>query len=139
MYAGWRVADPLRSALAGMAAGEATLVLHYAAGQLLGVYDSSIRASNRSWFVIAALLCGPLGLCGWLATKHGRLGLLARLIVPAGAMAEPLLTSDFRRSGGQVPWPQRCSDLISGALLIALGLAGGFAVLRRPSGHDRAR
>ena len=96
MYAGWRVADPLRSALAGMAAGEATLVLHYAAGQLLGVYDSSIRASNRSWFVLAAMLCAPLGLCGWLATQRSRPGVSTTAESCAGFDGRKLSSSRHR-------------------------------------------
>lgn len=129
VWAGWRLRHPLRSMVAGVCAAEVTLVLHYGLGWLLGVYDATIWSSNSMWFAAGILLCAPLGLCGWIVSRPGWLGLAARLVVSAGALAEPWVTHRFS-PWPEIPWPERYSDIVSGVVLVALGLVLTVLVVR---------
>ncbi|MDO5501499.1 MAG: hypothetical protein Q4F67_17660, partial [Propionibacteriaceae bacterium] len=101
ILAGWLVRRPLAAALAGIAAGEVALAVHYALGQVFAVYGygAHMWAANWPWFVIALVLGAPLGLLGATARRRDGWGLAARLVVPVGAIVEPFVTSKFARVG----------------------------------------
>lgn len=135
VFAGW-VMGRARSGVAvvaGVFAVEGTLLVHYSLGMLLGIYESSELSSNVVWFVAGILLCGPLGLCGWIAARPSLMGLTARLVVPVGAMLEPFATAKFQHAYPQIPWPERYSDTVSGALLILIGAGLALFFLRQGS------
>lgn len=139
VYAGWKLARPLAAFVGGIVASEATLLVHYLLGRLIGIYDSNVLSGNSYWFIGGAIVCGPLGLVGWLASRRGRLGVVARLVVPAGALAEPFVLQYFSHPFPQIPWPERWSDTSSGIILVAMGLAGVLAVLRRGRTREPGR
>lgn len=130
VYAGWRVARPVAAAVAGIVACEAALFVHYVLGWAVGMYGGDIFSSNVYWFVGAAVVCGPLGLIGWVASRRGWAALLARLVVPAGALLEPLVLGQLVQPFPQIPWPERWSATASGVILLALGALGVVLVLR---------
>lgn len=131
VYAGWVTARPLTSVMAGIVAAEATLLIHYLLGMVFGLYDSTMLSSNSYWFIAGVVLCGPLGLCGWLASRAGWLGLAALLVVPVAAIAEPFVRGTFSHPFPQIPWPERHSDTASGILLIVLGVIAAVVVTQR--------
>ena len=90
VLAGWLLRQPARAAVAGVVAGLTAMAVHDGAGQLLGAFGASAWAGDRWWFVIALVAGGPLGLLGAASRRADRRGLLARLVVPAGAVLEPL-------------------------------------------------
>lgn len=151
VYAGWQSRRPLVAILAGVAASEATLLLHYLLGMLTGLYGVGELATNVSWFLAGVVLCGPLGLVGWLAARRGWIGLAARLVVPAAAVAEPWVLGLFAPYP-ELPWPVRASSIVCGVLLTVIGVVAGLAVLvtgpagfrlpgdeERPEGRGRVR
>ena len=79
-------------ALAGCLAAACAVLAYY-------VSDCVLRAEPFGWYVqdllvwlpAAVLLCAPLGALGALARRAGLLGLLARLVVPAGAALQMLV------------------------------------------------
>jgi hypothetical protein len=89
VLAGALVVRPVPGAVTGwLAAGVALFafdatdaVVHHAS---LG---SALRA-DLSWWAVSLLFCPLLGLVGSTARRPGRSGLLARLVVPAGAALE---------------------------------------------------
>lgn len=115
---GWLVRRPVQAAAAGVVVGLTALVVHDGVGQLLGLFDAGPWAGDRSWFVVAGVAGGPLGLLGAAGRRSDRWGLLARLAVPVGAVLEPLLLG---------------SPASSGAVLVVAGAVGGVTVLRRAS------
>ncbi|WP_226343894.1 hypothetical protein [Agilicoccus flavus] len=130
VYAGWRVRRPIASIVAGAVAAEMTLFVHYALGMALRIYPDEMFTSNVDWFVAGVVLCGPLGLVGCWAALRDLAGLLARLVVPAGAAVEPFSTRKFVALWPEIPWPERWSDAASGPLLLALAAAGAVVVVR---------
>ena len=98
VLAGWLVRRPGPAAATGVAAAVGALVVHHAVGTALGVFGPGIWTSNLSWFVVAAVTAGPLGLVGALARRRGTVGLLARLVVPVGALLEPVVTGSLTPS-----------------------------------------
>ncbi len=131
VYAGWQMGRPRAAAVVGLAAAEGTLLVHYVLGMTLGIYDSTALSSNVIWFLAAAIVGGPLGLCGWIASQPGWAGLAARLLVPLGAVLEPIATGRFTHPFPQVPWPERYSDTASAVLLMILGVLLTAVVLQR--------
>lgn len=132
VYAGWRVRRPLLAAAGGIGAPLVTLFLHYTLGSLLRIYDFGEAANNQIWFLAALVLGAPLGLCGACCARPSWVGLLARLVVPAGAILEPFLLGKLTPPeifGRLLPWPERYSDIVSGVVLIVLGVMGGAFVL----------
>ncbi|XVX20162.1 hypothetical protein ACQP1U_18085 [Actinomycetota bacterium] len=89
VLAGWLVRRPAQAALAGVLSGELALVAHYGIGQVTGIYESGIWASNFYWFIAPLLFGVPLGLIGAAARRLDVWGLLAGLVVPLGAVLEP--------------------------------------------------
>lgn len=137
IVAGWLVRRPLPAALAGVAAGEVALVIHYGLGQVFGIYDADIWASNSYWFVAALLLGAPLGLIGALARRADILGLLARLVIPAGALIEPFYLGMLRPIP-DLPAPDRISSIVCGVILIVGGVVGAAVVIQRWRGARSA-
>jgi hypothetical protein len=108
-----------------------SLLVHYLVMMLLGVADSSAFTGNTLWFVAAIALGAPLGACGWVASHRGILGLAARLVVPGGAVLEPLVTGAFHHPYLEIPWPERYSSIASGVVLIVLGIGMALVVVWR--------
>jgi hypothetical protein len=131
VLAGWLVRRPGPAAAAGVAAAVGALVVHYAVGTALGVFGPDIWTSNLSWFVVAAVTAGPLGLVGALARRRGPVGLLARLVVPVGALLEPVVTGSLTPPRFPTTTPDRVSDVVSGGVLVVLGAFAVAVVVRR--------
>ncbi|WP_432570712.1 hypothetical protein [Kineococcus sp. SYSU DK005] len=140
VLSGWLVRRPAHGVLAGVVASLTALVVHYGAGQMLGVFASSIWGQNAGWFAIAALTGGPLGAVGAIARRRGPWGLLARLTVPVGAVLEPFVLGVFTVPQ-HLPRLERVSGVVSGLVLVAAGVAGVLAVAveRARSGRDDER
>ena len=134
VLSGWLVRRPARALVAGVVAPLTACVVHYGAGLALGVFEPSVWAENSSWFLAAVVLGGPLGLVGALARRPGARGVLARLVVPAGAVLEPLVMGLFSTPAA-LPWPQHVADLTSGTVLLAAGTAGFLRVLTAGGGR----
>lgn len=130
VLAGRIMRRPGPAALAGVLVSEAALVVHYAVGSLTGTMPWSIWGNNLSWFVIALLLCAPLGLIGALTHHLDTWGLLARLVVPAGAVME-VATSHFFDSSAGVDTADRWASAGAGLVLLGGGLLGGTFIVRR--------
>lgn len=131
IVAGWLVRRVPQAVLAGLVAGTLALLIHYGLGRLLGVFPPEVWASNSSWFLAAAITGGPLGLIGAAARRRGLLGVLARLVVPVAALAEPVVVGMFTQPE-ILPWPDRASSAIAGGALVAVGLVGLLRVLLAP-------
>lgn len=129
VLAGWFVRRPLQAAAAGIIAGQLALASHYLLGLALSA-PTSVVHGNEAWFVIAAVFGAPLGLVGALVHHSGRLGLLAGLVVPFGAVAEPFVRGFFTMPA-IMPWPDRVSATITGAVLVMGGLVGAVVAVRR--------
>ncbi|KGF00099.1 MAG: hypothetical protein E6Z28_05475 [Actinomyces urogenitalis] len=130
VFAGWLMSRPTISVVAAVLAAEGTLAFHYGLGQLVGMYNVGIWAENTHWFILGVLACAPLGLVGWVARRPGWPGLVAGLVVPVGAVAEPwvrtwLLQPSF------LPWPERWAGVACGLVLTVAGLAGAWLVTRK--------
>lgn len=126
--AGWIVRRPAHGALAGVTVSIVALVVHYGLGSASGTMHGAIWASNSSWFIAAVVLCAPLGVVGVLARRVDVWGLLARLVVPAGAICEPFLLGRFnpRFTADQA---DRLASAAAGSVLLVGGLAGLVLVL----------
>lgn len=130
VLAGWLVRRPGHAVLAAVAASELALVVHYAIGSVTGTMPWASWGDNISWFVAAIVLTGPLGLVGAAARRTNLRGLLARLVVPAGAITEPFVTGLIAPTfaNGPADWWART---VAGTVLLAVGLVGAGLVLRR--------
>jgi len=140
VLSGWLVRRRVPAAAAGMVSCLLALVVHYGAGRLLGQFEPTVWADNQFWIVLAVVVGGPLGLAGATARRRvDRQGLLARLVVPAGAVLEPFIDGTFTMPA-VMPWPGRVSSIVSGVVLLLAGTAGGAAVLvmhrRRQLAHQ---
>lgn len=135
VLAGWLLRRPVPAVAAGVVALLTACVVHYGVGRAVGMFDSGVWADNLYWLVGAVIIGGPLGLIGGIARRSDPWGLAARLVVPAGAVLEPLLLGRFT-TPAFLPWPNRVADVISGAILLTAGAAGGFGVL---ASHRRQR
>jgi Family of unknown function (DUF6518) len=98
---GW----PARTPLIGAAAGTAGLVLATATYYLTDVlFDIEMYRRTVGYWLVRAVLFGlPLGAAGALARRPGRVGLLAALIVPAGAAANLILFPIWTGVDGESP------------------------------------
>lgn len=137
-YAGWlwsgskaRPAPVWLPAVAAVAASLGALAGHYALGNLLGIMEASIWIENYHWFIAAVIISGPLGWLGARSAQDDRAGKLLRYLVPAGAVAEPLVTGMFwYPSGFSFPVSEVASSYTVGLLLMLLGVLGLWAVYR---------
>lgn len=117
VVSGWWLHRPRAAAAAGVVACEVTLLSHYALGRALGAFDGGVWSDNAGWFVVA-LAFGPLlGLLGAAAHRPGGGGWVASLVVPVGAVAEPLVLGWFTPPAA-VPWPVRVASVVAGVSLI---------------------
>lgn len=128
VLAGWLVRRPAQAFAAGIVAQLTACVVHYGTGTIAGMFDATIWSSNLIWFLAAAILGGPLGLLGAAARRTDWWGTAARLVVPVGAVLEPFVTGRFSEPA-LLPWPTRVSSFVSGAVLLAAGVAGAVLVL----------
>ena len=126
---GWLVRRPLPAAAAGIFGSLFSLTAHYALGQVFGTFDATIWAEKRSWFVAALVFGAPLGLVGAMARRTDAVGLGARLVIPLGAILEPIVLGMLTVSN-EWPDPVRISSIASGLILLVLGLVGGAQALR---------
>lgn len=134
ILAGWLVRRPGQAALAGPVAGLVALVVHYGLGQVvgldgLGYAGWEVWVDNREWFLAALLFGPPLGLLGSLARRANAWGLLARLVVPLAAVAEPILLGMFTQPDF-LPAPTLISSTVAGVVLVVGGLVGAALVIR---------
>lgn len=142
ILSGWLVRRPLHAFAAGIVASLLALVVHYGVGQLFGMFDETVWPANRIWFALAFVTGGPLGLVGVAARGGGPSGLMARLVVPAGAMIEPFFRGMFGVPT-MLPWPERFASVAAGIILVAAGIVGAAVVIRQrrkqpsTSGHSR--
>lgn len=127
--AGWCLRRPLRAAVAAVLTCELALVVHYTLGIATGQMHSSIWWSNKSWFIGAVVLGAPLGLVGSLARRRNVPGLIARLLIPAGAILEPFVMGMLPLPVS-MPWPDRLSSGVCGILLLTFGLTAGYLVVQ---------
>ncbi|MGJ3508100.1 hypothetical protein [Enemella sp. A6] len=139
VLAGWLVRHRWQAMVAGVLAGELALFVHYglaeACGPLLPVAQPGFE-DNGYWFVAAAIFGAPLGLIGALAHRAGRVGVVATLVVPIGAIIEPFFLGQFTRLA-MVHWPTHVSSFLSGVVLVVAGLMMTVKVLRgRASEHS---
>lgn len=130
VLAGWLVRRRGHAAAAGIVACLIALVVHYSVGQVLGQFDSAVWVENWFWIGLAVVVGGPLDLVGAVARRVDRWGLLARLVVPVGAVFEPFFVGMFTMPA-ILPWPTRVSSIVSGGVLLIAGTAAGAAVLLR--------
>lgn len=131
VYAGWYLRRLPEALVGGILAAEAALLLHYASGRFIGIYDDFVLVGNAYWFAAALVVGAPLALVGWLARRGGVIGLVAALVVPLGALVEPFETGQFLPQYPGIPWAERYSDVAGGVLLLALGVGGVLLVLTR--------
>ncbi len=137
VIAGWHSRRWWAAFVAGIAAAAGTLAVYYIAGVVTGLHPGGM---SGYWFQVALVLCGPLGLVGWVAARRDWTGVMARLVVPVGAVAEALFMDHFVQPYPGRPWAERWSDVSSGVLLVALGVLGAGWLLVRGSrlGGDAA-
>lgn len=141
-YAGWlwsgsrtRPAPLWVPVAAAVAASLGALAGHYALGNLLGIMEASIWIENYHWFIAAVIISGPLGWLGARSAQDDRTGKLLRYLVPAGAVAEPLVTGMFwYPSGFSFPVSEIASSYTVGFVLITTGTIGAIMVQRRNNG-----
>lgn len=130
VLAGWLIRRPALAFGAGIGASALALAAHYAAGQIIGVFEPEIWSSNAMWFVAALVAGGPLGVVGATARRTDVLGLLARLVVPFAAGAEPFV-GGMLTPAAAVPGPHRIAGLASGSIMVAAGAVALCLVLAR--------
>lgn len=133
LAAGAVLARPLRGAWAAVLTGELSLVLHYALGRLLGIMPPGVWAENLHWFVTAVVAGVPLGALGALWRSGGLGGLVARLLLPVGAVTEPLLRNWLGRlpEGVDPSTPSLVAERVSGWVMLVAGTCGGGVTVLR--------
>ncbi len=134
ILSGWFVGHPLRSFVAGIVGSEFSLAAHYAIGRVSGMFDATIWDENSSWFALGLVVCGPLGLIGAAARRRGPWGLVARMVVPVGAVIEPIVLGMFTPPE-MLPWPDRFSSVACGVILVIAGSIGGMTVIANNRRH----
>jgi hypothetical protein len=128
VVAGWLVRRPVQAFAAGVAALLVALVVHYGVGLILNMFDPNVWTENQWYFQAAVVLGGPFGLVGAIARRPDLWGVMARLVVPAGAVLEPFVIGMFT-SPAIMPWPGRVASVISGLVLLTAGTVGCIRVL----------
>lgn len=110
-------------------------MVHYLLATLR--YMEGSFTTNDYWFMAGVVLCGPLGLLGWSARRRDWRGVLAALVVPCGAIAEPWVLGVFS-PWPEIPWSERYSDMACGWVLTTAGAVGVLMILtwRHPRRHQ---
>lgn len=131
----WQWAWP---AVAACGASLWALAAHYALGNTLGMMTPDIWGLNASWFVLAVVAGGPLGIIGAAGHLPGLWGLAARLALPLGAITEPVVTGMLKPAGAST-WATTDPTFVAGLILLLSGIALGALVLgrSRPAEHVR--
>lgn len=127
---GWLVRRPWQAMLAGLLGLLTALAVHYGIADLTGLMPWTDLASNQEWFTNAVVFGPPLGLVGALSRRLDTRGLLARLVLPVGSLAEPF----FLGMLSPVPvdiWANRVSGVVAGCLMILAGVVLGIIVVTR--------
>lgn len=115
--AGALLRRPRPAVVAGWLGGTVGLGAFYVVAARLHDLPLSAYAPRIAfWWAVALVCCAPLGFAGTLLRRPGAVGLLARLVVPVGALAEAVLHPP---GGPAVRWT-----------LALLGLAGAVALVR---------
>lgn len=141
VLAGFLVRRSLVAAVAGVVAPLLALAVHYALAATTGWVPGLSWSQNMEWFAAALLGGAPLGLVGALAHRRDVVGVVAALVVPAGAVLEPLVRGSFTVPA-VLPWTTRLASGVSGAVLLGAGIVGVAAVVvtqvraRRRTGAD---
>lgn len=128
VLAGFLVRRSLVAAVAGVVAPLLALAVHYALAATTGWVPGLSWTQNTEWFAAALLGGAPLGLVGALAHRRDVVGAVAALVVPAGAVLEPLVRGSFTVPA-VLPWTSRLASGVSGAVLLMGGLIGVAAVI----------
>lgn len=128
VVSGWLLRGPVRAFAAGVAALLVALVVHYGVGLMLGMFDPNVWTENQFYFTVAVVVGGPLGLVGAISRRPDRWGVVARLVVPAGAVLEPFVIG-MLTTPAIMPWPTRVASTTSGVVLLTAGTAGCITVL----------
>ncbi len=128
VVSGWLVRRPVQAFAAGVLGLLVALVVHYGVGLILGMFDPNVWTENPEWFTAALVLGGPLGVLGAIARRPDLWGVVARLVVPVGALLEPFVIGMFT-SPAIMPWPTRFASISVGVVLLAAGTVGCIAVL----------
>ena len=128
VWSGWLVRGPIQAFGAGIAALVVALLVHYRVGLLLDMFDPDVWTENSSWFLAAVVLGGPLGVVGAIARRPDVWGVVARLVVPVGAVLEPFVVGMFT-TPAMMPWPTRFASVSVGVLLVVGGTVGCLKVL----------
>ncbi len=138
IVSGWLVRRRVQAAVAGAVAGLVALFLHYAAGQAVGLFDSGIWVTKVNWFIAAAIFGGPLGLVGAFSRRPDGWGLMARLLIPAGAVLEPFVRGMFINPATMTA-PHQVSNVLAGSVLLGGGLLSGAAIIAADRGMGSIR
>jgi hypothetical protein len=137
VLAGWLVSRPAPALLAGVVAPLIALVVHYGLGDVLGLMPWADFRGNREWFVAAGMLGPGLGIIGAVAARADVWALLGRLVVPLGAVAEPLLLGWLPPDSRDIS-SNRVSDVAAGLALMVSGLvAAGWLIHTQVSSSAR--
>ena len=137
VLAGWLLRRPAPAAIGGVVVSEFALVVHYAIGTLTGTMPGSSWLDNWTWFAAAAVTGAPLGLVGALGRRRDLWGRIALLVVPAGAVLEPLVMG-LLDPAFSADLADRWASQAAGAVLLVGGVVGALLVLRTPSREPRS-
>ena len=128
--AGYSVRSWWMAAVSGAVVPTLALLVHYGAGAVTGWLGAVTWAGdNLMWFAAAVLLGPPLGLIGYAARRPTGVGMAAALVVPAGAVLQPVIMGTLRWDGS-VPWPNALAGFVSSVVLIVAGVAGVCVLAR---------
>ncbi|WP_432513382.1 hypothetical protein [Kineococcus sp. SYSU DK001] len=116
VLAGALLRTPARAAVGGWLSGTAGLACFYVVDAAVRDVPLTASAARFPFWAAAALVCCPLlGLVGTRVRGAGIDGLLARLVVPVGALAEVLLHPP---GGAAVRWGVGLAAVGAGAVLL---------------------
>lgn len=116
--------------LAGVLGHLTALLVHYGVADLAGTVPWTDMAGNRYWFIQAVVLGLPLGLVGALSRRLDMWRLLARLVLPVGAIIEPFYLGMLSPLPFDI-WSNRISGVIAGYLMVIAGINLSIVVIVR--------
>ena len=136
-------ATPVRASLAGPLALCCAVGGYYTYGLLAGnrtrVGFAGLAGVERSWLLVAVVLGPVLGLVGAATRRPGPLGLLAALVVPAGAVAEMLFVDRLGRLSDdrEMTWAQVGIVIVAAVVAMAATIQKLRAAPSRSAPADR--